>query len=191
MSTDPATYQPKDYDFAAISALPPGDAWSKDPASLMAGIQGVSADIVALVMGFAVEFLDVESNPATAVLLLSEWEDRYGLPDPCTPLAPTIAQRQAAVAARIIATGGQSVPYFTAIAAVFGATVSIAQVMPSTPGIGAYLGNIGAGDPLYGPAAVGEWQVTVAHGFAGNQAQFECTMRRFGPAQGWISFTYL
>ena len=72
----------------------------------------------------------------------------------------------------------------------FGAGITVQRSMPSTCGPGTYVGQVGAGDPLLGPAAVGEWQVTVAAGFAGNAAQMECTLRRFAPAQSFVSFVY-
>lgn len=68
-----------------------------------------------------------ELDPRTAIELFPEWETFAGLPDPCVGELDTLAQRRAAVLARLTATGGQSRQYFIDLAAVLGFTITISE----------------------------------------------------------------
>lgn len=88
-----------------------------------------------LLMVFAIEFekfedrvtaLRRESIPGLSRELLSEWERDLGLPDQCSPLAPTIDERQRIVHAKY--TGnyyGQSRQFFIDYAESLGATITV------------------------------------------------------------------
>lgn len=77
-----------------------------------------------------------EMDPRSAVRLLPDFERVLG-PDPCgRDLASiTLDQRQRLAHQRWTARGGQSIPYFMAIAARLGATVVIEEFWPSKAGV--------------------------------------------------------
>jgi uncharacterized protein YmfQ (DUF2313 family) len=111
---------------ALQSLLPQGRAWRRDD----------GATITKLLRAFGLSYsrvhadqshLLVDSFPATAEGLLDEWEQTLGLPDPCMGELPTLQQRQDAVVAKLIADGGQSIPYFTAVAATLGLTIEFTE----------------------------------------------------------------
>lgn len=56
-----------------------------------------------------------EMDPRTAVLLLSDWERVYGLPDEGLTVASTVPERQTRLAAKVMATGGLSKAYFQSL----------------------------------------------------------------------------
>lgn len=76
-----------------------------------------------------VQTLLAEMFPQTASVTIEEWEARYAI----TPAAgEALQQRQAAVLAAIQARGGLSIPYFTALAAVWGYTIEIEELPPNS-----------------------------------------------------------
>lgn len=132
-----------DYAAALMALLPRGRVWPRDAVAVLPQVVGAFAP--------SLEQLDVDANallvdafPPSAVNLLPEWEATLGLPDPCAGPAPTIPLRQASVLARFIAGGGQSVPFFIALAATLGYAITIQEFTGST-------------------ALANKWQVTVAN----------------------------
>jgi uncharacterized protein YmfQ (DUF2313 family) len=166
--------------------LPQGEIWSRDPSafqsqvilSLLGTYQRLSARDSNLL---------VDSFPTSTVELITEWEATLGLPDSCTPLNPTFAQRLAAIAARIAAQGGQSVPYFISVAAALGFTITITEFTGSTAlayqwRINSALNTITyfrAGQSVAGDALA-----------AWGNSQLECVMRKIAPAHLTLLFGY-
>ena len=72
-----------------------------------------------------VDGLVVETDPRTSSELLPEWEWTVGLPDHCLAGGGSTEQRRDAVVARLVATGGSSVAYFTQLAAAYGYTITV------------------------------------------------------------------
>lgn len=112
------------------SLLPRGRAWPRD----------ADAVLTSLLTGFASPFTDSNAAasatlrgafPVTADAMLTEWESSLGLPRPGGTLAPTIAGRRAAVVAALTDAGSQSVPYFVALAASVGHTISVTTYRPT------------------------------------------------------------
>jgi uncharacterized protein YmfQ (DUF2313 family) len=172
-------------DFAANvqALLPPGDAFGgPGAADLCAGIGAAFAELHARLY----QLSEVELWPDTTNACLPDWEFDYGLPDCCTPLAPTLAGRRAALAAKIASRGGQSKAYFIAVAAALGFTITITEGAASTftwtvHVSGAFTpilfraGNSGAGDLLtaYRP-----------------NAELECVLNQIKPAHTILNFAY-
>ncbi len=71
-----------------------------------------------------------EADPRTTLELLIDWERAAALPDACTGTPDTIAERQAAVVQKIATRGGQSIAYFTDVAALLGYPITIEEVRP-------------------------------------------------------------
>lgn len=109
-----------------LALLPPGRAWPRDPNSLRGRMVAAQSGEFARI-DTAFEQILAERSPATALLLLAEWEAVLGLPDDCTGGAETIAERRAAAHARMIATGGQSPAYFVELARALGYDITITQ----------------------------------------------------------------
>lgn len=148
------------------------------------------------------DFMLSESDPRTTVQILSDWERVAGLPDSCSAtLALSVAQRQAALTAKITMRGGQSRPYFIEMAAKLGFPGStITEFAPMTC-------NGTCNDALWSEADLFAWQVNLpsaggvfiascnsdcnsALASWGN-AMVECAIRKFRPAHTTPVFAYV
>jgi uncharacterized protein YmfQ (DUF2313 family) len=126
-------YSAQDFTDVILALLPRGLIWPRDPNSVE--VQAVSC----LAPTFARHTLSdnnllIDAFPATAVQLLTEWEETLGLPDPCAGESPTLQQRQAQVVARLTNSGGQSVPYFVGYAKTLGFSVTVSEFAPFRAG---------------------------------------------------------
>lgn len=189
-----------DDDFVAgfQNLLPTGPVWPRDADAVQ------TQTIRPLIKGYtrntarAVNLLS-DAFPVEPVELLPEWESTLGLPDPCAGTSPTIQQRQQQVAARFIASGGQSVAYFVQVAAALGYEITITQFAPLK------VGQV-VGTPLYGAAWAFAWQVnaptfTIERFLVGRDAVGEplaqwgntvlqCELQRLAPAHTTLIFSY-
>lgn len=92
-------------------------------------------------------------TPFFAEQLLPDWERVCGIAQPADV---GYQQRLQAVLAKLAATGGLSVSYFTRLAASLGYTITIVELEPFRAGINR------AGDPLWAEDVLWVWQVVVA-----------------------------
>ncbi len=126
---------------ALQSLLPRGAVWPRDPdatqTQTLLGLTQANARLSAR----ANDLLS-ESNPATTVELLPEWESTLGLPDPEIGQLPTIQSRRAAVVSKISNSGGQSAAYFINQAAQLGYSITINNNAPFR------VGQSNVGQPL-------------------------------------------
>lgn len=122
----PSQFAASDYLSALQALMPQGRVWPKAPDSVQAQVLAGLAASFARSDEAAMGLID-DVFPPTAVQMLPEWEATLGLPDPCAGPAPTIALRQAQVAARFVGTGGQSVPFFIAFALTLGFIITIQE----------------------------------------------------------------
>ena len=104
-----------DYASMLLSLFPPGQAWKRDSDGLFRALQSSPAEELARLDGDAWRLLD-EVNPATCTDALSDWERVLGLPDECTPLAETFAERRAAVLLKLVRPVGQNAAYYEMLA---------------------------------------------------------------------------
>jgi len=132
---------------------------------------------------------------------LADWERVLALPDPCLVGAPqSVRQRVQAVVSKLQARGGQSRPFFIALAKALGYDITISTFRPARAGIAR------AGDHVYG----GEWDyawrvnapaVTVNYAVAGLTAAgdpvaswgnkiLECRFSQMKPAESTLLFGY-
>ncbi len=178
--------------------LPRGLAWPRDPEARLTDLLAGLATTQARQHARTGDLSERESDPAQALELLSDWEAAYGLPDPCLPLNATIEQRRAALLARIAARGGQSIAYFTEVAAALGYDILVEEFRPFRVGAGR------VGTPIYGQDWASAWRIrTAASTIAafrlrrsavgeplrswGND-HLECVMRRLKPAHTTLLF---
>jgi uncharacterized protein YmfQ (DUF2313 family) len=192
------------YDDSAIATqfqatLPTGPIWPRDRDTVQWQI------LLALAPSFTRMFnrggnLLLDAFPVAPVELLPEWVATLGLPDPCVGVSPTLQVRQQQVAARFIAGGGQSIAYFTQVAAALGYAITITQFAPSRFGQP-------FGLPFGGPAWAHAWQVNAptftieyfkfGHGAFGdpfsswNNNVLQCELQRLAPAQTVLIFSFL
>lgn len=132
---------------------------------------------------------------------LADWERVLALPDPCLIGVPqSVRQRIQAVVSKLQARGGQSRPFFIALAKSLGYDITITTFRPARAGIAR------AGDRLYG----GDWDftwrvnapdVTVIYAVAGLTAAgdplatwgnkaLECRLSQMKPAESILLFGY-
>jgi len=147
----PAIFGDLDYQAALAALMPRGIIWRRDPESLEMATLGALAPTYTRTTAAAARLL-IDAFPSTTFNLLSEWESSLGLPDPCTALNPTIAQRQAAVRAKFGARGVLSKGFFIALAAELGFTITIDEFRP-------FVAGDPVGGPLYGAIWAFVWQV--------------------------------
>lgn len=116
----------EDYADQLTQLLPQGEAWPRDPDTVLGKLIAGLAGVFARVHNRALDLIE-EADPRTAVESLPEWERETGLPGTCTPIADTLVQRRAAVVARLTARGGQSRPFYISVAAALGYDVTITE----------------------------------------------------------------
>jgi uncharacterized protein YmfQ (DUF2313 family) len=190
-----------DYTHLMAQLLPTGAAWAAkdDPDTVMHQLlQGLAATF-AHVDGWVDWFLR-ETNPATTVDLLPEWERMLGLPDPCMTPATTLQQRRDRVLGRIAETGGQSKQYLIDVCARYGYPVTITEHPYFR------VGESAVDDGITGEEAaltfvvnypdqpvslfrVGDSTVGDALEVYDNQS-LECIVNRIKPAQTFVIFNY-
>ncbi|KFX64272.1 tail protein [Burkholderia sp. K24] len=190
-------YSAADYLQALQALLPRGRVWPRDPdATQTSVLSGFTPCFAALTT--RANYLLVDAFPSSTFELLPEWESTLGLPDPCAGEAPTTQQRVAQVVARLTATGGQSIAYFTAVAAALGYPITITQFVPSR--FGKQFGTL-----FGGTAWAFAWQVN-APTFTVTNLQFggsfgtafaawgnnvlQCELQRLAPAHTTVLFSY-
>jgi uncharacterized protein YmfQ (DUF2313 family) len=118
---------PDEWWTATLDLLPPGRAWPRDRDTVIARYFGVLARERYLRHGRALDLLDVEAWPGTALEALPDWERVAGLPDPCRPVLGSMVERQRAVLGKLALRGGQTPEFFVALAASVGYTIAIVE----------------------------------------------------------------
>lgn len=122
-----------DYASQIAALLPSGAAWDFADDGIFAALISALADEMDRIDGRICDLVR-EADPRTALELLPDWERMAGLPDECFGAADSIAERQIAAAQKITGQGGQSRPFFIALAAQLGYVVEIEEFAPFTAG---------------------------------------------------------
>ncbi|HFO3364887.1 TPA: putative phage tail protein [Escherichia coli] len=176
-----------DYTCAMVNLLPSGMAWNRLPDSvqyrLMRGLAQAyrqsDADACALITG---------AFPETADALTDEWYASLGLNDECGTQASTTdpAQARKFILAKLLSTGGQSVAYFTELAATMGYSIRIREYRTPLCGF-SWCGHLLSDDNRF------NWTVVVAppgDDVTTSRAYLECLFRRYAPAQTLVTFEW-
>ncbi|EES3796836.1 DUF2313 domain-containing protein [Escherichia coli] len=176
-----------DYTCALLNLLPSGMAWSRLPESvqyrLIRGLaqayQQSDADACALITG---------AFPETADALTDEWYASLGLNDECGTQASTTdpAQARKFILAKLLSTGGQSVAYFTELAATMGYSIRIREYRTPLCGF-SWCGHLLSDDNRF------NWTVVVSppgDDVTTSRAYLECLFRRYAPAQTLVTFEW-
>ncbi|BBV77012.1 hypothetical protein STW0522RAO56_30660 [Raoultella planticola] len=193
-------YSVDEYTHALIKLLPTGLAWSRDTKSIQ------YATIKALGNSFSRSDTDSRALlnggfPATALMMLFEWESTLGLPDDCAiGETGSISDRQRAVVSKLISTGGLNRAYYINVAAALGYDITINQFRPAMCGMSV------CGDIINGEEWPFTWQInvpgsSVRYSYAGTafcgdsltswgDKQFECAITKIAPSHINIIFSY-
>ncbi|UMT24971.1 hypothetical protein AOY57_24020 [Escherichia coli] len=176
-----------DYTRAMLNLLPSGIAWNRLPDSVQYRlIRGLAqayrqgdADACALITG---------AFPETADALIDEWYASLGLNDECGTRASTADQAQARkfILAKLLSTGGQSVAYFTELAATMGYSIRIREYRTPLCGF-SWCGHLLSDDYRF------SWTVVVAppgDDVTTSRAYLECLFRRYAPAHTLVTFEW-
>jgi uncharacterized protein YmfQ (DUF2313 family) len=168
-------YYATDYLAALKALLPRGRAWPKSADT----VQGKT--LAGLTPSFerldgAAQSLLVDAFPTAPVNLLPEWEETFGLPDPCLGATPTLLQRQASVRARFVGTADTTAAYIIAYALQLGYVITVSSDAPFRIGINRI------GDPLQGQ----DWFFALV--IMGTDAVLQCELERIRPA--YVAFIY-
>ena len=116
-----------------LQLTPRGAAWGTDEAGDGRGASPVMREVwrgvaAHAAQNYAAEWdLAIQALPSAITWSLPDWEDEYGLPDPCFSGQAGAAQRVAAVRARFAAQGGQSPAYFICLARSLGYSITIEE----------------------------------------------------------------
>ncbi len=167
--------------------LPRGILWRLEPDSWLSRLLLGIADELARIDERGEDLVD-EWDPRTAVETLPEWERTLGLPDGCLPLATTTAGRQAAVAAKMVARGGQTAAYFVARAAGLGFPATVDEPAPDTWRLTVTLPDM---------SLVVDYVARAGTAVAGDRVAsssvppLECVFNRIKPAHSvlWVAYT--
>ncbi len=140
--TTSSRYSLADYTRALSQLLPRGLVWPKSSDSVQGQAIAGFAEIFQSTDQAAQQLL-VEAFPINAGTMLPEWEETFGLPDPCLGGSPTTLERQASVNARFEAVPADTVAYLLSYAASLGySSITITKNAPFRMGIS------GMGDPI-------------------------------------------
>jgi len=130
-----------------INHWPQGRAWNRESGSLFFETnEGIGVEL-SRVESRAKDLLE-ETDPRKTFELLEDWEAMLGIPDECSSLEGTIAERIAVVLRKLTARGGNtfSKEFLIALAATLGYTITIEE-----PGVDLFRCGISrCGDRLYG-----------------------------------------
>lgn len=190
-----------DYQNALQALLPTGRAWPRSPASVHAAV------LRALAASFQRSDRDARgllrgAFPATATIMLTDWEKALGLPDDCSiGEVDTIAKRQAAIVSKLISTGGQSKRYFISISAALGYNITIKEYRQARAGLSV------CGDGLNGDEWPFVWLVEaedtmISYARTGlsycgdplrswGNRQLECRLTALSPSHTLVKFGYI
>jgi len=194
------SHSAEDYAAQLAALLPVGDLWDwlrEDP--LMVDLLGALAEEFARCDGRIEQLID-ESDPRTTLELLPEWESFAGLPDACSDLGATVAQRQEALRSVLTAYGGQSRQYFIDLASQLGfPSASITEYDPHTV-------DMTVDAPIYGADWRFAWKLSAptpavsqftvdstvdeSLGEQSPTTRLECTVNRYKPAHTTAIFAY-
>lgn len=198
----PARNSAADYADVLRKLLPRGRVWTREDEGTQAAVldalavtsEGIDSEALTLIgAGF----------PATADQLLPEWDATLGLPDACFGPFVNDDENRQQVVAKLISTGGQSIPYFESLARSLGYEISITEfaihtvISPVTAPIAGLDWPFTWKVQIIGTPGV-QWHtvdgpVEEPLSFLGTtptEQVLECLLRRYAPAHTVLIFQY-
>lgn len=193
-------FSTENYTEALQRLMPSGLVWSHKKDGVQTAVLRALAQSYQQSDDAAVSLL-AGAFPATATIMLSDWEKTLGLPDDCAiGENDSIALRQKAVVARLFSTGGQSAEYFIGVAKALGYDITVTVYRQARAGFSV------CGDALNG----GEWpftwlvtapETTITYAQAGvsycgdplrswGNRRLECRLSALSPSHTIVKFGY-
>ena len=166
--------------------LPPGAAFNRGTGTNLSSLLDGMAEEPARVHD-RVGDLMLETMPDTTTEMLAEWETAWGLPDQCTGALDTLAERRAALLARMVHVGQQSPGFFVRVAQTLGYSIVIEENVGGSAYVWRIVSSIITA-PVYaraGSARSGDPIRT----WGGDM--LECAMRALNPAHLDLLFAYI
>lgn len=119
-----------------LALQPPGRALPSSPESVWARLLAVPADSLERVENRASDLVR-ESDPRDAIELLSDWERICGLPGECArpDSLNSVQARRAAVVNVLTRMGGQTIAWYTQLAAMLGLEIAVEEYRPFIAGL--------------------------------------------------------
>ena len=180
-----------DYLRSLQALLPQGLAWTREDDANLTLLLLAFADEFARVDARAMALVD-EADPRTTFELLADWERVAGLPDSCVVVEQNIAQRRAALVARLTTVGGQTAANGYTITSseydfLFDVTDLVDALVYGYPWQFAF--NVQS-------ALLGVFELSVSDGVSDALATWsntgiECIINRYKPAHTLAVFTYI
>lgn len=110
--------------------MPRGLAWSREKDSSNCKLIAGEGEELARIEARAVYLCLYEFYARTTRELLPEWEEEWGLPDPCRVLGATYEERIEDLLRKMRSIGGQSIAYLIAVAKSMGIDITITEFKP-------------------------------------------------------------
>lgn len=172
-----------DYTQAHAQFLPRGLVWPRHLSSLWMKLFAAFSRTYAEIHG-SLTLLADELDPRKTSAMLAEWEKFAGLPDECTLVAGSEAERRATLVAKLTSTGGSTAPYFVEVAETLGYVGAMVEEFPV-----ARFGRSRYGARLHDRRWRRVWQVNLqASGTL--DAVLECRISKLKPAHTKVYFKY-
>lgn len=143
----------------------------------------------------------LEMNPRTCTATLADWERVYGLPEAwifSLGIVQSIAERRAALVAKVTMLGGQTKAFFIALAAAHGYTISITEMtlhttesdteVPVNDDQYRFIWQVNSA--LYNLRELTSEDDTEMPTAVWGNALLECVINRYKPAHHYVIFAY-
>lgn len=193
-------YSVADYTSALRGLLPTGLVWPRKSDGVQSAVLRALAQSYQKSDDSALALLE-GAFPATATIMLTDWEKTLDLPDDCAiGENDSIAIRQKAILSKLFSTGGQSANYFIGVAKALGYDITIEVCRQARAGMSV------CGDPLNGEDWPSTWLVTApqttmtyaqaGQSYAGDplrswgNKRLECRLSKLAPSHTIVKFGY-
>jgi Uncharacterized protein conserved in bacteria len=190
----------EDYTSALQNLMPTGLVWSRKTDGVQTAVLRALAQSYQDSDDAAVSLL-IGAFPATATIMLTDWEKTLGLPDDCAiGENDSIAIRQKSVVSKLFSTGGQSAAYFIGVAKALGYDITVTVYRQARAGMSV------CGDALNGENWPFTWLVTApettityaqaGQSYAGDplrswgNKRLECRLSKLAPSHTIVLFGY-
>lgn len=171
------------YAQAHANFLPSGLAWPRHLSSVWMKLFAAFSRTYAGIDSTLALLAD-ELDPRKTSAMLADWEAFAGLPDECTFVVGTEAERRAALVAKLTSTGGATGPYFVSIAETMGYAGATVQEFPVSR-----FGRARFGARFHDRRWRRVWQMNLPSSGALN-ATLECRIQKIKPAHTKVFFEY-
>ncbi len=187
-----------DFLAALLALLPQGAAWPREPDAVATRYLSALASRAAVLHARIGVLSELESFPSSTSELLLDWEHAFGLPDECGVAADFVEARRGAITAKLTDQASPTVARFIAMAARYGATVTVYEhqaytcemdcELPVNDETWRFAWTInGPGDVISEATCEDNCEVPLR---AWQTGAYECAIRRDAPAHTVPIFTY-